>query len=665
MSDRAENLREYLVLLRRFGLSKGELARLHWTGSSDPPDVSPGRLVPHEIDDDARTVDALHSRCRRVLAESTTGIDLPSGASASQFETALQGAFDAYDVTFELDPIAAPDLDGVEEGDPVEVTLTDRHGNERTTTDAFPAPDALPELIGVVERELLDDVEVSFVQLDSPEDRVRLFLLSEPRLESLRETYGDRIAFGDRPVLAERHPTDFVSTPAAEAGGAGDGEDAATTDDAVEASGQAYEGEVPAESWEGAPEDEVAADADKGGVDWLGDDDVDLGDVGFEPATAEPEPAESTAEGTDDVDAVDFERAFDEIESGSADMDWGASLPDERTKAGVDDVAPGETELETGTEIETESVDRTEGDASTPSIRPGSDPTPALRPIRVTPAEDPAPATTKAPRVEPSGTTSPATREIGVSPGDEPTPAVERRADRPAVEPATTPAPAIDRVEVTPDDSPEPIVDRLATTPGTDTRPAVEAAEVTPETDVTPAVRPRSTAPAVTPGDSPRPALSRIAVSPESTTVPATSGIGVTPVDDPRPAVREREASPEVGPSDDPRPAIRRASPTPDAETETETETETATASEETAESETAKSEPTIAPGESPTSAVHRIEVTPGDDPSEAVLWAPFVYSPRTPPGSGETDGEDEAEAEAEDEKGVVERVTGWLGDRL
>ena len=660
MSDRDENLREYLVLLRRFGLSKGELARLHWTGSSDPPDVSPGRLVAHEIDDDARTVDALHSRCRRVLAESTTGIDLPAGASASQFETALQGAFDAYDVTFELDPIAAPDLDGVEEGDPVEVTLADRHGNERTTTDAFPAPDAMPELIGVVERELLDDVEVTFVQLDSPEDRVRLFLLSEPRLEALRDTYDDRIAFGDRPVLAERHPTDFASTPAAEAGGAGDGDDA-ETDDAVAASGQADEGETPAESWEGVPEDDVAADAAEGGVDWLGDDDVDLGDVGFEPATAEPEPAESTDEGPDDVDAVDFERAFDEIESGSADMDWGASLPDERTESGVGDVAPGDTASETGTQNETESVDRTEGDDSIPSIRPGSDPTPALRPIRVTPNEDPVPATTKAPRVDPSGTTSPATKGIEVSPGDEPTPAVERRADRPAVEPATSPGPAIDRVEVTPDDSPEPIVERLATTPGTDTRPAVEAVAVTPQTDVTPAVRSRSATPAVTPGDSLRPAVSRIAVSPESTTVPAASGIGVTPVDDPRPAIREREASPEVGPSDDPRPAVRRASPTPDGERETET----ATDAEDAAASETAKSEPAVTPGESPTSAVHRIEVTPGDDPSEAVLWAPFVYSPRTPPGSGETDEDEEAEAEADDEKGVVERVTGWLGDRL
>jgi hypothetical protein len=615
MSDRDENLREYLVLLRRFGLSKGELARLHWTGTSEPPDVPPDRLAAHEIDDDERTVDALHARLRRVLAESSTGIDLPSGASASQFETALQRAFERYDVTFELDPIAAPGPDGVEEGDPIEVSLTDRHGNERSTTDAFPVPGALPELVGVVERELLAEVEVTFVLLNSPEDRDQLFLLSEPRLEALRETYGGRVAFDDRPVLAERHPTDFVSTSAAETGGADDAGGTTTAEDAVGAAGQAEERGPPDESSEGAPEDEFAADSAEEGVDWLGDDDVDLGDVGFEPATAESEAAESTGEGTDDVDAVDFDRVFDEIESGSADMDWGASLPEERTEPGVDAAASGWPE--------TASDDRAEGAASRPPIRPGADPRAAVRSIRVTPAEDPAPAISEAPTVEPPETTRPATNEIEVSPEVDPTPAVERRTDGPAVGPATTTAAAIDRVEVTPDDSPDPTLERVATTPGTDVRPAVERVDATPETDVTPAVRPRS-GPAVTPSDAPRPAASMIGVTPDA----------------------------------DPRPAVRTASPTPDAETAADSEATAGAAPD---------SEPATSPGESPTSAVHRIEVTPGDDPSEAVLWAPFVYSPRTPPGSGETDEEDahEEDAEAEDGKGVVERVTGWLGDRL
>lgn len=728
MSDRDENLRDYLVLLRRFGVSKGELARLHWSDPLEPPDVPAERIVAHEIDDKERTIDALYPRLHRLLAESSIGMDLSPTAAASQYETALQGPFESHDVRIEIEPVADPDLDGVHDGDPIDVVLTDRHGNSRSTTDAYPGPDELPELVGVVEHELLDDVDVTFVRLDPEDDAVRVLLLSTLRLEALRETYGDRIAFGDRPLLAERHPTDFVSTPALET------EDVA--DEALDGDDETGDGEM----------------------NWLSDDDVDLADVGFEPATAASNQAESTDE-SDHVDEVDIDRAFAEIESAASEMDWDESTVEEEPRPAsgqetpepgpepafsdevLDDVpepstvdVPAADDTEPDLDLDLDdaatadsdgaSADLGAGEASAPWITPGEDPTRAVAPIRTTPAEDPESATTRAspatddsPTAEPAERPRPTPNETSVGPGDDPIPAIERRADRPADEPTTPPASAVDRVGVTPGDATDPTVDRIATTPGTETETAVTAIDVRPGTEVAPAVLPRSDSPpTVTPTESPRPAVSRIETRPDASATPATSPIAVTPAPDPEPAVYERETDLAVAPGEDPLPAIHRTSPIadvdpdpepepepepesefepgtePESEFEPETEPETATepeveselapepesgsgsatASETPADVESSPpespgsdAEPTITPGESPTSAVHRIEVTPGDDPTEAVLWAPFVYSPRRPPSTPETDEDDDETTTEDESKGVVDRLTGWIGNRL
>ncbi|MFW5938168.1 MAG: hypothetical protein ACOCSN_04415 [Halanaeroarchaeum sp.] len=636
MSDRDENLRDYLVLLRRFGLSKGELARLHWSESPDPPDVPAERIVAHEIDDEERTIDALYPRLHRILVESSIGVDLSPTAAASQYETALQGAFDPYDVRIEIEPVADPDLDSVHEGDPIDVLLTDRRGNSRSTTDAYPGPDELPELVGVLERELLDDVDVTFVRLEPEDEAVRMLLLSTPRLDALRETYGDRVPFGDRPLLAERQPTDFVSTSSPETD-AGD---------------------------EGGPESEI--EDDDAEMNWLSDDDVDLADVGFEPATAASNQAESTGDESDHVDEVAIDRAFAEIESAASEMDWGESTLEgdahpassqETSESSpepafseevLDDVSdPSTVDVPITAESDGASGDGDSAEASMPSIQPSANPRPAVAPVRTTPAEDP----------------TPATNEMSTAPGGDPTPAIERRAGRPADEPATAPASA---------------VDRIVTTPETETETAVTAIDVRPGTEVAPAVIPRSDpSPAVAPTRSPRPAVSRIETRPDGSATSATSRIAVTPDSDPDPAIHERETDLAVAPSVDPLPAIHRASPISAVEPgpETEPESKSGPASATTAgapadgepspaDSPDSNAEPAITPGESPSSAVHRIEVTPGDDPTEAVLWAPFVYSPRSPPSTPETDESDESTT-GDESKGVVERLTGWIGNRL
>jgi hypothetical protein len=737
MSDRDENLRDYLVLLRRFGLSTGELARLHWSGASDPPDVPAERIVASEIDVEARTHEALYSRLHRLLAASSVGIELPSSASPSEFEAALQAAFDHHDAIIELEPIADPDLATVGEGDPIDVLVTDRHGTTRSTTDTFPGPEELPELAGVIERELLADVEVTFVLLEPTEDVVRMLLLSEPRLEALRETYGDRVAFGGRDLLAERQPIDFVSASAR-------GADGVTAADAGTHSGAREDGSPradearPTDAGDGVLEDETASgDAE---ANWLSDDDVDLAhsvedegnwleddddvdleDVGFEPATVESTEDESAGDENDDIDTFDIDRAFAEMESTASEPGREAS-PDTNAADSTESVGGSEAptgSIEAAVEAGARDPPFAEGpeeDASGPSIQPGADPEPAVSSIRVTPVDDPDPTITElGPSVVPSASPRPATTNLAVVPREDPTPAIERIEDEPTISPTETPRPAVraltvtpgtdptpalerltdpaavepaseqatDRIDVLPGDDPEPAVSSIATTPGDDTESAVGVIDVVPGTDVEPAVRPQpDSLPAVTPdeealpaaspaedtrpisspADDPQPAASRLETRPAAAPTPATSRIAVTPAADPDPAVSERTMGPQVRPGDDPQPAVHRAVSSPaDTASTVEGGADSETAATEP-EGPTHETEPMVSPGESPTSAVHRIAVTPGEEPEEAVFPAPFVNSRKSP---SDPDTESEKPTSPDDSKGIIERVTGWFGDRL
>lgn len=636
MSDRDENLREYLVLLRRFGLSKRELADLHWPESSDPPEVSPERLVAHVVDDESRTVDALYSRLHGRLAASSIGMDVPSDADANAFEEGLSTVFASHDVSLHVEPVGVSALEDVVEGDPIEICLTDRHGNSRSTTDTYPAPDDLPELVGVIESELLADVEVRFVLLDPDETRWRFLLLSEPRLDALQEAYGERIEFEGRPLLDDRQPADVVSATRTDVGrGESTRSDEPvphTPPDRNEASG----GEVETV---GTGTEEPAASADEE-TDWF-DDDVDLEDVGFEPATAQTSQSDPD-ESVEDVDTEGMDSVFAEIESEAADVDWDAPAGD---SGSMDDVEDVEDILESAEESEPSAAEPEPsirpGPDPDPAVspvgtRPGTDPTPAVRSIGTVPADEPVPATVETPPDGgPSETPSSATDRIRVTPGADPAPAVEVAAEpatdadegAPTVAPASAPRAAVHELSVTPGPDPSPAVHEremdadvaggptpattaVDVTPGTDVEPAVGALGTAPSSDPTPAVRPLAEVPgedpaaaivprvetptAVMPADAPVPATSSIAVRPSDATTPAADRIGVTPGASPEPAVRERDESPAVEPADDPTPAIRRA---PEATTAPPS------------------SSPDQATGEGGTTAA----VTPGPDPRPAV----------------------------------------------
>jgi hypothetical protein len=727
MSDRDENLRDYLVLLRRFGFSTGELARLHWAESEEPPDVPPERIVAHRIDDEARTIESLFSRLQRVLADSNIGMELPFGATPREFEAAVQSAFQKQKVEIEMEPIADPALEAAGAGDPIDVILTDRHGNTRSTTDTYPDPKELPELIGVLERELLADVDVTFVRLEPAENCDRILLLSEPRFDALRETYGERVSFSDRPLFAERHPTDFVSTGAGATGDAVSDESGEPTPmDDAESEGESSIGA------EGETES-TADDASETESNWLTEDAIDLGDVGFEPASAEGTPSESTDDGSDEVAQVDIDKAFAEIESAASEMDWGEATSETETQRAPSQVeaepeptpsfsdevledgperAPVEVTDPKATDQEvdegpSESSDtgaeaRESGETSSPSIVPGRNPISAITSIDVSPTEDPRPATTEvlAPSDRLSGSSvdrpRPATREISVSPGTAPAPAVTRIEDLRPDEPDSgnagefIPETGSDpRPDVIPGDDPEQAAESIATTPGTKVKSAVTDVKVRPATEVTPAIQRRSEpSPAVAPAGSPQPAITRIEFLPNPSPIPATSRIAVTPGAEPSPAITHQGETLPITPGEDPIPAVRRRLPgqdgessvpaEPDSVESSQAEPSTAAVHESSSvpegpaptresipgdiDSEARESEPAITPGDSPTSAVHRIEVTPGDDPADAVIWAPFVYTPKMPPSNSDPN---EDGTTNEESKGVVERLSGWLGDRL
>jgi hypothetical protein len=614
-------------------------------------------------------------------------------ASATAFETALHTVFEPHGVAIEIEPVAETSLVNVDEGDPIDVTLTDRHGNVRSTTHTYPGPEALPELVGVVERELLADVDVTFLLLDPEERRWRFLLLSDRRVEALREQYGQRIEFGGRPVLADRRPIDFVPVATAGTGETGSGVDSVTVDDssAREAGSHTESETTGVEELETSNEltDDGETDETDGSVDWLGNDDVDLADVGFEPATTESTGSDSTdtadAVTASGIDEAEMDRAFAEIEAEATGAEPVDSVGDE-----------DETSLELELDPFEMPADATEdgSEATVPGPRavvPATNPTPAIARIRVTPSADPVSATIETPpAIAPSDTPRPATTEIGTAPALEPTPAIAPieteptvspgESPRPAVRslaltpgsaptaairshdggptivPSETPTPAVVRIDVTPGASPTAGIRRIETTPGSDRVSAVHQIGVVPGEEVVPAVSERDgTEPDVVAGDASDPRArqpSPISVRPSAWRIDAITRIGTTPGDDPRPAIRDRGPGARVTPSPDPKPAIRRSYHPGGSD---------------------------VVPEDSPTPAVSPIATVPGDDPRLAVKREPFLGSPDAEPVEARAESTDGADAEAdaredepktegtpdEDSGSVFSRLAGWVGDRL
>jgi hypothetical protein len=533
MTDGSAALKQYLLLLDRFGLSESEVSDLHWSGPV-PDDASAQGVVAHVVDEAERTPDALYDRLHRVLANSSKGIDAERSYDPDAPGEHLRDVLEPYNTSVVL---RGPDgdqltADGPEE--PFDVVLTDASGVTRSTTFAYPEgpldTNNLPALLYDVEEELLGDTGMSFVAMTERSDRWRFLLLSDDRLSALRDKYGDDVELFDRSLLHETSLAEFAEP-------------------------------------EPQPED-VEEDDDAPG--WLSDDgDGGFEDVGFE--TAEVEDREEETVETKAIDQEGIDELFDSMEetTGRASADAGTGdEPDVADLVGDASAEAGGSSADADAAVEVEPEPE-------PAVTPSADPTPAATRIGIVPRTDPEPAVRRVetePSITPGADPRPAVTRIDVTPADDPDAAVTAADPTDQAEPAD-PAGGTAETEgaadlTEPEPSPEPSV-----TPGADPTPAVTAPptpEAAPETDATAEPTAFDDEPQVTPTtDEPTPAVrltpeaeaERVVVENDPVAAggadePAASDSPAEPSDTPA----ETPGEPRVAPTDvDPTPAVQPA----------------------------------------------------------------------------------------------------------
>ncbi len=190
---------ECAILLRGFGLEGEDL---------DGPLAADGIITPEEIADGTSpdSPAEMYDSLQETLARSARGIESQlrywNRAPAYQLSDVLAPL--GYEVEF-------PDEPGSDESFGVVLTGDDRR---RRMTFSYPdteyGDDNYPALVDAVERRLLPDDELTFVLLDR-DDAWWFVLVERERLETLRERFGRRIRAFDRPLLAERQPSDFAA----------------------------------------------------------------------------------------------------------------------------------------------------------------------------------------------------------------------------------------------------------------------------------------------------------------------------------------------------------------------------------------------------------------------------------------------------------------------
>lgn len=647
MTDGSAALKEYLLLLNRFGLSESEVIDLHWSGPV-PDDATAGKVVAHVVDEDERTPEALYERLHRTLAASSTGIDAERSYDPDAPGEHLRTLLDPYNTTVVLQGPDGEQLTAEGPAEPFDVVLTDASGATRSTTFAYPegplGTNNLPALLHDVETELLADTGMTFVPLTEREDRWRVLLLNEGRLESLREAYGDRIEVFDRPLLHADSMAEFAEPEPVE------------------------------------PEEDADAPA------WLADDgDASFEDVGFETADVEEEEPESE---TKAIDQEGIDDLFDSMEETTETVaaDTGTETREEPDVADLvaddgADAAPATAEAG-GDASDPEPADPAEGsepaepaESPEPAIAPGDNPDPATTEVAVTPGEDRSPAVSEltvspgaAPEpavtelaVVPGDDPAPATSPVAVTPGDEPEPAVEAAPTEPAepsVVPGDDPEPAVTPVDVTPGEAPAEAVSTVEVTPGTDPDPAMaatpEAAGADEANDAVDAAEAATEAPEAddATADSADPAEPAESAPEPEEPAEAADEPAVTPTDgEPTPATRltaEAEAERLVEEGETP-PAASDAS----AEA---TDSVPADGEESPSGEETTAAEPAAGAPEEP-AAPPEPRVVPGSDPDPAVRPAPAADETASADARSETST---AEATG-DSPGVVGRLVGWL----
>lgn len=251
---RSDRLREFVRVLRGFGLTDEEITALNGGPGVDGDVLD---ALHRSLPDDVSFAD-LSDRLRRTVVESRHGFELaPTHEPRSAF-VALSLALDPYGCTFAVTdhdgrPLTAPATeDGI-----YRLSLVDSAGNERTTTFAYPEGPLdetnVPALVHAVEADLLVGVSKTFVLLSNVGDGWGFALLDDAQLGTLRRRYGDRIeVFGHELLAPAQPPTYADGTWREQVEGATREADSSSTEDTISLDLEVSETERPATASESA-----------------------------------------------------------------------------------------------------------------------------------------------------------------------------------------------------------------------------------------------------------------------------------------------------------------------------------------------------------------------------------------------------------------------------
>lgn len=334
-------LREYVRILRGFGLTREEMADLHDCPARPDRETLVRALLSHHGANRV-TPDLLYDSVHEMLATSPHGIDAAkpywNGAPPVQLRAAM--APYGCEVTFNEPGGDQTDVCSTADG-PVEIRLQERSsGEDRRLLFEYPdhplGDDNYPALVHAFEAELLAGSPLTFALLAREFGRWRFVLVEEDRLAALRREYGDRVECFGRPLLHEDQPAAYAAPVE------GDATDAA------------LEREAAPDSY-----DAVRATVDDGAAADVAHGDGDRREPSVDELVDAADPAELVADG---AYGRGRERPASVGEAGDGDVE--AVFENlETVHVGPADDAPGDGDRDASSQGPAEALGSTSGDA--------------------------------------------------------------------------------------------------------------------------------------------------------------------------------------------------------------------------------------------------------------------------------------------------------------
>jgi len=207
-------LERYANVLRGFGLTATDIRSVHGLPAGAPLNLQ----TLESADAFERTtspiaVADLEANLRSVIADADLGIEAPRRYWNELPPMQLRPVVDHYGGAFAVpDETSDHAQPAIVDGTTIEIVDTDTETARRTTfeyPDTALDDDNYPALLATIETELLGDTHLHFVQLTNETDDWLFALVDERRLDALRERYGDRIQWGEGPLLAEHQPVAY------------------------------------------------------------------------------------------------------------------------------------------------------------------------------------------------------------------------------------------------------------------------------------------------------------------------------------------------------------------------------------------------------------------------------------------------------------------------